>query len=232
MRYCVRVEQQGSLARLVYGLLNYAAARFTARASRAFFRLDSIAAFRAGDIFFLAGAVFGTEAVFLTAAFFGNGVAFFTSSAFAALAALALVRFAISFAFAAAESLRFGFVGSGATTGAGCSDSPRILAHRRCWASFIRFLAAAENCLRLPVDASGVAATSPDKSERSSAIWASIRALRPTRPSMAALMISFVNFGGIASLYSMDFWLIIDATPTRPRKEGTVVCVNDETISP
>ena len=43
----------------VDALLNYpAATRFAARASRAFFRLASSAAFRAGDIFFFAGAFF------------------------------------------------------------------------------------------------------------------------------------------------------------------------------
>jgi hypothetical protein len=39
-------------------------------------------------------------------------------------------------------SFRLGFEGSGAADGAG-SDSPRIFAHRRCWASFIRPRAAA-----------------------------------------------------------------------------------------
>src|ERR1035437_8081212 len=70
-------------------------------------------------------------------------------------------------------SFRFGFDASDLTS-AGGSDSPRILAHRRCWASFIRRRAAAENFLRWLVGGPGVVAAvglvPPDSMARSSAI--------------------------------------------------------------
>ena len=62
----------------------------------------------------------------------------------------------------AAESFRLAFGASGLAC-AGGSDSPRILAHRRRWASFIRRRVAAENFLRLPGVASDVVAASPGR---------------------------------------------------------------------
>ncbi len=64
---------------------------------------------------------------FLTALFVVVRVA--AAFAFAALAALAFFRLAISFALAAAESFRFGLVGVAA--GFAGWDSPRVFAHRR-----------------------------------------------------------------------------------------------------
>ena len=83
-------------------------------------------------------------------------------------------------ALPAALSLRFVF-GTGAVTaaGTGASDSPLIFAHRRCWASFIRLRAVAENFLRLPFVGSGVAVVPeelPSSMARSSAILVSMRA--------------------------------------------------------
>ena len=107
------------------------------------------------------------------AAFFRAGAAFLAAAfAFAALPALAFLRFATSLAFAAAESFRLGFSGSEAA-GADSPDSPRTFAHRRCWASRIRRIAEAENFRRLRPGASGVAAVSavpPGSMARSSAI--------------------------------------------------------------
>jgi hypothetical protein len=94
-------------------------------------------------------------------------------------------------------SFRFGFDVSVAA-GAGVSDSPRILAQRRCWASFIRRRAAAENFFRFLVGASGVAPGAPwplFKRLRSSAIWASMRTFCASYPSMAAEIISGVSRG-------------------------------------
>src|ERR1035437_4272434 len=128
------------------------------------------AVFLTGAAFFaaFAGAVF--TAAFLTPAFlaatgFGFAVAaFFAAHRFFKAATIA--------ALPALLSLRLGFAASG-VAGVGGADSPRIFAHRRCWASFIRFRAAAENFLRLPVSASGMAAGSvgpPVSTARSSAI--------------------------------------------------------------
>src|ERR1039457_5356241 len=72
-----------------------------------------------------------------------------------------------------------------------------MLAHRRCCASRIRRRAAAENFLRLPVGASGVAAAPPgppDSVARSSAIFASICRFCSSNPRIAAVMISGVSF--------------------------------------
>src|ERR1039457_3797912 len=55
---------------------------------------------------------------------------------------------------------RLGFDGSGVVDG---PDPPRIFAHRRCWASFIRLRAATENCLRLRGGAPGVPAWFTDQ---------------------------------------------------------------------
>ena len=73
-------------------------------------------------------------------------------------------------------------------------------AHRRRWASFIRLRAAAENFLRLPVVATGEATESVDSPESmalSSEICWSIRVFCDSKPSMAAVMISFVSLVGI-----------------------------------
>jgi hypothetical protein len=144
----------------VDALLNYpAATRFAARASRAFFRLASSAAFRAGDIFFFAGAFF--------------------NAAFSALW-IAAQRFLVAATIAAlpaALSFRLGFGASGVAVGVGASDSPRTFAHRSCWAAFMRLRAAAENFFRLTVGASGVAAGSagpPFSISLNSEIWMSI----------------------------------------------------------
>ena len=132
------------------------------------------AAFLTGAPFF-AAFVGAFTAVFLLAAFFLAGAAFFVAAfAFAALTALAFFRFATSFAYAA-ESFRFGFVGSAAAWVG--SDSPRILDHLAFWARAI-FLRAEAETLRLPVGGSGVVAGSvgpPDSMARSSAILASRR---------------------------------------------------------
>src|ERR1035438_5560438 len=76
-------------------------------------------------------------------------------SAAAFLAAQRFLSAATIAAFPALLSFRFAFGGSG-MAGAGGSDSPRILAHRRCWASFMHLLAAAENFLRFHFVGSGV----------------------------------------------------------------------------
>ena len=87
----------------------------------------------------------------------------------------------------AADSLRSGLDAS----------APRILAHRRCCASFIRLLVAAENFLRLRVDASGVTAIferPPESMALTSLIRDSIRLFCSSNPVMAAEMISFESF--------------------------------------
>src|ERR1039458_10619505 len=105
----------------------------------------------------------GFLAAFLGAAFFR---AVFLALAGCAFAASALFcahrrRTASWIAFLpAALSFRFGFGATG-VAGADGSDSPLMLAHRRCWASFMRCRAAAENFLRFLVGATGVAAVSP-----------------------------------------------------------------------
>jgi hypothetical protein len=125
-------------------------------------------------------------AVFFLVAGFGFAVAvFFAAHRFFNAATIAALPALLSF--------RLGFEGSVVADGAG-PDSLRIFAHRRCWASFIRRRAAAENFLRLRVGASGVAAAvdllPPSSMVRSSAICWSIRVFCDSKPSMAALMIS------------------------------------------
>src|SRR5664279_5048061 len=82
---------------------------------------------------------------------------------------------------------RFGPVAFG-IVGTGGADSPRIFAHRRCWASFMRCRAAAENFFRLRVGASGVAAgvgfVPPSSMAWSSAIWRSILVFCDSNPVM------------------------------------------------
>ena len=103
-------------------------------------------------------AVAGT--VFLAAVLFFATVLFLAAWAFSALtlAHLAFVA-AIMRAIPAFEMRRLGFAG-GAAAWVG-SDSPRILAHRRCWASFMRLRVAAENFLRLRGAASDVVPVDP-----------------------------------------------------------------------
>jgi hypothetical protein len=144
-------------------------------------------------------AVF-TGASFAAARF---AVAFFaaTGAVFAAWNAAQRFLVASEIAFRpAALILRFGFAASD-VSGAVASDSPRILAHRRCCASFIRRRAAAENFRRLSVCVSGVTAgvrlVPPASMARSSSIWVSIRVFCASNPVIAALMISFVSFGGM-----------------------------------
>ena len=121
------------------------------------------AAFLTGAPFF-AAFVGAFTAVFLLAAFFLAGAAFFVAAfAFASLTALAFFRFATSFAYAA-ESFRFGFVGSAAAWVG--SDSPRILAHLAFCAIAIFRLEAALNLLRFLVAGSGVVAVSAGPGER------------------------------------------------------------------
>src|ERR1039457_2020610 len=116
-----------------------------------------------------AGALFTT--VFLPAVFLVAVCATFAASA----------RFSANRFLVAAMILfipsslirRFAFAGSG-VAGAGGADSPRILAHRFCWASFMRRRAVAESFLRWLVGGPGVVAAvglvPPDIMARSSAI--------------------------------------------------------------
>jgi hypothetical protein len=113
------------------------------------------------------GTAFFTAA-FFTAAFFT--AAFFTAAVFGALL-VATADFAFAAAFAKRQRffvaamillspsgliLRFAFGASGAAGDDGF-DSPRISAHRRRCASFIRLRVAALNVLRVPVELSKVA---------------------------------------------------------------------------
>src|ERR1039458_4314182 len=89
-------------------------------------------------VFWTYTTLFVGHTAFLTAAFFA---AAFSCCALAALTAPPL--FVLPARILAKPSLlirRLGF-GASALAGGGGSDSPRILAHRRCWASFMRFLA-------------------------------------------------------------------------------------------
>ena len=123
-------------------------------------------------VFFLAAffAAFFTGAVFAADFFAASGV-IFTAAAF--FAANLFRNAATMLALPAAVSFRFGLTGSGVTGVDEGLESPRIFAHRSCWASFMRLRAAAENFLRPCVDGSGVAAVSvrpPGSIARSSAI--------------------------------------------------------------
>ena len=156
--------------------VNYAVARFTARAARAFARFASNAAFRAGDSFLFAGAVFdaGFSAWWIAAQ------RFFVAATIAALPALLSLR-----------------LGLGAANGAGGSVAFWDSAHRFRWASPMRFRAAALIFRRLRVAGSGGAAVSAgplDSSARSSAICVSMCRFCPSNPRMAAVMISGVSF--------------------------------------
>ncbi len=173
------------------------AVALAALAARAFARFATSAAFRAGDSFLFATAV-------LAAVFFW--VAGFDLAAAAFFSAHRFFNAATMFALPALLSFRFAFGASG-IAGAGDSDSPRILAHRSCWASFMRRRAAAENSRRLIVGASGVAAGvglagPPFNMARSSAICVSIRSFSCSKPTMAALIIWGVRFVGMCDVLS------------------------------
>ena len=146
---------------------------------------NSVAIRGAGAVFFaaafLTGALFAAFAgvlfaAFFAAAFFLAGAAFFAAAfAFATFAALAFLRFATSFAFAAAESFRFGFGGSGVGASTWVLDAAHLF---RC-ASAIRARAAALIFRRLRVAGSGVTADSvgpPGSRAFSSTILMSMRA--------------------------------------------------------
>lgn len=125
------------------------------------------ATFLAGAAFFAAFADGAVTAAFLAAVFLETGTAFFAAFSLAHL----FFKAATMFALPALLSVRLGFAGSGAV-GAGGADSPRTLAHLRCWASLIRFSASALN-LRLDLCAFGSAtreAGVPVSVARSSAI--------------------------------------------------------------
>ena len=142
------------------------------------------------------GAVWTTA--FFAVALFRFGDAFLAGAcAFAALAALAFLRFATSFVFAAAESLRLGFVGSGVAAADSLLDAAHLF---RC-ASAIAFLPAALNFRRFRfVVALAADSTGPAGSiARSSAILASMSVLCTSKPRMAAWMISGVSFGIVMS---------------------------------
>jgi len=149
-----------------------------ALAVRAFARFSTSAALRAEDN--LGAAFFATAgAIFFAAAFFSRH-RFFKAATIAALPALLSLRF-----------------GSG-VAGAGGSDSPLILAHLAFCAIAILRRDAAENFFRFLTGASGVAAFSagpPGSMARSSAILVSMLVFWNSKPSMAAVMISFVSFG-------------------------------------
>ena len=105
----------------------------------------------------------------------GRFAVYFVAFAFFAFAALAFLRFAASFARAAAESFRLGFF---AGAGAGFADSLWNFAHLAFCAAAIRFLATALSFRRFRAGASGAAAVRaeplPESMARSCAIWASI----------------------------------------------------------
>jgi hypothetical protein len=155
-----------------------ASARFAALAARAFARLATNAAFRAGDSFLFAE-------VFFAGAFCALWIAshrFFVAATIAALPALLSFR-----------------LGLGAASGPDGSVAFLEAAHRFRCASPIRFLAAALIFRRLGVAGSDVAAVSmgpaPDSKARSSAICVSMRVFCASKPSMAAVIISGVSLG-------------------------------------
>lgn len=155
------------------------------------------------DVFLAGGAL---TAAFLTAAFLA-GADFFAAGecAFNAdfFAAQRFFKAATMFALPALLSVRFGLAGAGAV-GAGGAASPRTFAHLRCWASFMRRIAAGENFRRFRCGGASVVfvvaglAEAPDSMARSSPIWASIRVFCVSNPSMAALTISGVSLVGIS----------------------------------
>ncbi len=133
-------------------------------------------------------------ALYSQAVFFATGVSLLGRLS---SAAHRFFNAATMFARPALLSVRLGFDGAVLAAGAGEADSPRILAHRSCWASFMRRRTAAERFLRSVFGPSSVAAVSagpPESSDRSSVICRSIRAFCASNPSMAAVTISAVNF--------------------------------------
>jgi hypothetical protein len=142
--------------------------------------------------------------------------AFLEAFSYCALAALTLAhRSFVAATILAIPALlirRLGFGASGVAS-AGGSDSTRIFAHLRCWASFMRRRVAAENFFRFPVGASGVVgvAEPPGSIARSSAILVSICRLCSSNPRMAAVMISLVSFVGIRSPLNKTVYRSFDA---------------------
>jgi hypothetical protein len=135
-------------------------------------------------------------AIFRRAAFLG--VAFLAAAADSArFSAHRFLVAAIILFMPSALIRRFGLAGSFA---AGDPDSPLILAHRRCWASFIRRRAAAENFLRLCVGVSARAAGPPESMAWSSPIRESMCRFCSSKPRMAAVIISLVSFVGMLAL--------------------------------
>src|SRR5258708_11084149 len=131
----------GHVARLVYWAVGVAGGS------------EAFAAFFCG--LFTAAYFVAFTGAFFAVAFSATAGAVFTAAAF--FAAHRFFKAATMFALPALLSFLCGFDGA-FVAGAGGSDSPRILAHRSCWASFIRLRAAAENFRRLIVGVSGLAA--------------------------------------------------------------------------
>src|ERR1017187_5674222 len=136
-----------------------------ALAARAFARFATSAAFRAGDNFFFATALFA--------------VAFLATTGFVFALWNAAHRFLVASEMAfrpAALILRFGFA---VTVLDGSSASPFDAAHLLRWASAIAFLPAALILRRLGFVGSGVDGVGlvepPSNMARSSVIWVSIR---------------------------------------------------------
>jgi len=160
-------------------------------------------------VFFFTATFLGT---FLTAAFFRAVFVTLPGCAFAALAnrqrffVAAIIRFMPS-----SLIRRLGFGGSDVARDGG-SDVTLIAAHRRCWASFMRRRAAAENFRRFLVGASGVAAGSagpPDRMARSPLICESMCRFCSSNPRMAAVMISFVSFVGMSAFRTIHFTAVL-----------------------
>jgi hypothetical protein len=168
------------------------------------------AVFLAGPLCFTAFA----SVALVPAAFFR--AAFLEAFSCCALAALTLAHrsyvAAMILAIPALLIRRLGFGASGVAS-AGGSDSARIFAHLRCWASFMCRRAAAEIFFRFPVGASGVVgvAEPPGSIARSSAILVSICRLCSSNPRMAAVMISLVSFVGIRSPVNKTVYRSFDA---------------------
>jgi hypothetical protein len=107
---------------------------------------------------------------------------------------------------------RFGLAGSLA---AGDPDSPLILAHRRCWASFIRRRAAAENFLRLCAGVSAGSAGPPESMAWSSPIRESMCRFCSSKPRMAAVIISVVSFVGMSAFRINHLTAILPVSENR-----------------
>lgn len=116
------------------------------------------------------------------ALFFAAGAVPAASARFAAQRLLVAAMIA---ALPARLSVRFGLSAGWAAGAAGATAWPRILAHRCCWASRIRWRVAALR--RPPLRAGPVAATGAVLAvPRNAAIYASIWAFCNSKPVMAA----------------------------------------------